>query len=72
MAYFVETSYGLAINLEAVIYFTRSEVRFTNGEVIRYEENGETHKLLRDYISNKSTKSQLQTNEVDKAESRTY
>lgn len=72
MAYFVETSYGLAINLEAVIYFTRSEVRFTNGEAIRYEENGETHKLLRDYISNKSTKSQLQTNEVDKAESRTY
>jgi hypothetical protein len=28
--------------------------------------------LLRDYINNKSAKSQLQTNEVDKAESRTY
>lgn len=72
MAYFVETSYGLAINLEAVIYFTRREVRFTNGETLKCNENGEVYKLLRDYISNKPVESQVQTDEVDKAESRTY
>lgn len=72
MAYFVETSYGLVVNLEAIAYFNENGVVFVNGDKFAYEKEGELHGLLRDYISKKHTECPSQTNASNQTEGRTY
>lgn len=72
MAYFVETSYGLIVNLDAIAYFNGNVVVFINGDKFACEKEGELHGFLTDYISKKSTERPLQTNASDQTEGRTY
>ena len=72
MAYFVETSYGLIVNLDAIAYFNGNVVVFINGDKFACEKEGELHRLLRDYISRKPTECPSQTNASNQTEGRTY
>ena len=72
MAYFVETSYGLIVNLDAIAYFNGNVVVFINGDKFACEKEGELHGLLRDYISKKHIECPSQTNASNQTEDRTY
>lgn len=72
MAHFVETSYGLIVNLETVAYFNGNILVLTNGDKFACEKEGELHGLLRDYISKKPTECPSQTNASNQTEGRTY
>lgn len=72
MAYFVETSHGLIVNLDAIAYFNGNILVFINGDKFACEKEGELHGLLTDYISKKSTERPSQTNASNQTEGRTY